>query len=284
MSLSYRVYWIDDDTDFPASVLENLKIEFTDDELEFDISVELNGRNLEAVSRSEHLDFVILDYNLDGKNGDVLLRDLRASGELTEVVFYSQDPDVHAKCEDLEGVHVCERNEAEDRISEVIRGFLARCKNVAVMRGMIISEAIDVENRLTELILDMFGDKAELFQTRILNKPFMDFGKKIFFVNGEVSDLISKENLKIRPDTQWINRLTVCKEVLKGLDKEIMQPRNILAHSKKSFEDGVITLAPLTKSDPIKFDDEWKNNIRKNVKTHLENLASLREILKEKAG
>lgn len=282
MSLAYRIFWIDDNEDFPTPIISTLKNDFPETEIIFETTVEVNGDNLTETSQAEHLDLVILDYNLDGKNGDKLLEELRASGELTEVVFYSQDPDVHNKCQGLDGVHVCERRDATEQISEVVRNFIARCKNVAVMRGVIISEAIDVENRLTDLILDMFGDKAPLFQARILNRPLLDFGKKIFFVNGVVRDLLVDERAKAEPNTDWVTNLEACKDTLNKLDKEIMEPRNILAHSKKSFVDGVVTLAPLTKSDPIKFDDSWKNKIRKNIKAHLTNLATLRTLLNDR--
>jgi len=285
MSLAYRIFWIDDDTDFPKSIITSLEADFPKTEITFQTTVELNGNNLTKTSQAEHLDLVILDYNLDEKNGDELLQELRASGELTEVVFYSQDPNVHEKCQDLEGVHVCQRGDAAEQISDVVRSFITRCKNVAVMRGVIISEAIDVENRLTDLILDMFGDKAPLFQSRILNTPLLDFGKKIFFVNGVVKEILAEERAKAKgqPDTEWVANLAACKIILGKLDKEIMEPRNILAHSKKSFEDGVVTLAPLIKSEPIKFNNDWKNEIRKNMKAHLTNLAKLRTLLNNRS-
>ena len=78
----------------------------------------------------------------------------------------------------------------------------------------------------------------------------------------------------------FIEKIVQMKAVLATLDKEVVHPRNILAHAEKSVVDGILTLKPNNKSDPIKFDDDWKNQIRLDMKKHLQNLAKLkRELL-----
>ena len=149
------------------------------------------------------------------------------------------------------------------------------------MRGIIISEAIDLENKLTDIILAMFEDKAELFRLKILNKPIMDFSKKYFFVQSVLKDKLKAERAQEDGgDLHLIQRMVDVEAILKGMRAEIIDQRNILAHASKTFEDGVLVLSPLIKNgSPIKFNDEWKNVVRENIRKHTRNIAELRNIL-----
>lgn len=279
MSLNYRIHWIDDDNDYPKSLLENLKLEF-DDDVNFSPDFAVDGNKIDELVDSEHLDLIVLDFNLEGgQSGDRIITRLREAGELTEIVFYSADPEVHEKCIRQEGVYVCLRDNAEEEITKVVRRFVDRNSNVAVMRGVIISEAIDVENKVSEIILALFGDKSDMFKRRILEERHLDFGGKIKFINGAIKDLIAAEYNKSPVNTEFVEKIKTMKSILKDLDKEVVQPRNILAHAEKSVVGGVLTLKPNNKSDPIKFDDEWKNKIRIDMKKHLQNLSNLKKEL-----
>lgn len=281
MTLNYRIHWIDDDTDYSDSLFSNIEFEFND-RIEFDPDFAVDGTKVEDLISSEHLDLIILDYNLDGAdNGDEVIKHLRKSGELTEIVFYSEDNDVYEKCADIAGVHICIRDDAEATISKVLKSFVERNNNVAVMRGVIISEAIDVENKLTEIILGIFGDKADLFQRRILNKPLLDFTKKHGFLSGVLNELLTQKKSETPADDEAIQKLENLRSILKTMPKEIVNQRNILAHSEKSFEDGVLTLSSLNSDPAIKFDDAWKNGIRANIKKHLKNLAELKLVFSQ---
>ena len=281
MSLDYKIFWIDDDDDLPASIREQLEIEF-DQIFEFDIEVEGDGRNLENKLASEPIDLLVLDWNIDGeRNGLQLIDELRSSGELTEIIFYSQDDRVTENCKEIMGVHTCVKGEADEKIKSVINRFHERSKNVAIMRGMIISEAIDLENKLTEIISALFGTKSDLFRDRILNKPILDFGKKHGFVNGLLRDKLEELKAADMPDASKIARITAIKDVFNKMMKEVVNQRNILAHSKKKFEDGVLVLASINSDPPIHFTDAWKNEIRSNIKKHLTNLVAIKEVLTE---
>lgn len=281
MSLIYKVHWVDDNLENAQSVIDGVKLKFPNNEITIEENIVDDGDDIKDVAESSSLDLFVLDYNLDGKNGDELIVDLRNSGELTEIVFYSQDPEVHKKCPKTDGVFPCERKDAEDEIVKVIKRFLERNSNISVMRGIIISEAIDLENKLTDIILSLFGDKSELFQLKILNKPILDFSKKFNFLQSVLNDKIAEEREKKEDaDLALLQRMKDVQTVLKNMKTEIIDQRNILAHSKKKVEDGVLILKPLSKSGtPIKFNTEWKNVVRENIWKHTKNVAELRAIL-----
>jgi len=280
MSLNYRIHWVDDTPENAESILEDVRLDFDEEHIKIVPKIVDDGDDIEEIARSTPLDLFILDYGLDGRNGDKLIKNLRANGELTEIVFYSQNEEIHKICPDTFGVHPCLRDEAGTKIKEVISKFIDRINNIAVVRGMIITEAIEVENRLTEILLDAFGDKKSLFREKILNKPIMDFARKLMFVQSVLNDKISEANQAEPKNDALIEKLKSLKETLKSMQKEIVDQRNILAHSEKGFnEDGILTLKNLHNGPDISFDDDWKNSIRDNVKKHMQNLHEIRESL-----
>lgn len=280
MSLNYRIHWVDDSRTFAQSVRDEIVLHFDDAPINILADIFEDGERIEEVARSTPLDLFVLDYELDGRNGDELIKILRTNGELTEIVFYSQDDDIHQKCPEVIGVHPCLRSDAGTQIQNVIEKFIDRINNIAVVRGMIISEAIEVENRLTEILLEAFGEKDELFREKILNKAFLDFEKKRMTVQSILKDRLKEAENSTPKDDILIEKLKKLNEVLKDMKKDIVDQRNILAHSEKAIEDdGVLTLRPLNKGPAIKFDDDWKNAIRDNVKKHMKNLHEIREVL-----
>lgn len=279
MTLNYRIHWVDDTPEFAESVRDGIVEHFEDAEVNIHAEIVDDGGNIENTAFSESLDLFVLDYNLDGRNGDELIEALRRNGELTEIVFYSQDGSVCEKFLSEEGVHTCIREDAEEKIRNVVDRFLDRSKNVAVMRGMIISEAIDLENRLTSIVVDLFGEKKQLFQDKILNKPLLDFEKKRMFLQSVLKDSLSEARDLEPENIVKIKKLDRLTKSLNSFKEEIIDQRNILAHSEKKFDDGVLKLTPLTKGPPIVFDNIWKNNVRENIKKHMKNLHEIRGCL-----
>lgn len=279
MTLNYRIHWVDDSTEFAESVRDGIVEHFESAEVNIHAEIVDDGEDIEDTAFSEALDLFVLDYNLDGRNGDELIKILRSNGELTEIVFYSQDGSVCEKFPSEEGIHTCIREDAGEKIRTVVDRFIDRSRNVAVMRGMIISEAIDLENRLTSIVVDMFGDKKQLFQDKILNKPLLDFEKKRMFLQSVLKDALKEARDSEQKDEAKIEKLDRLTKSLNSFKEEIIDQRNILAHSNKTFESGVLKLTPLIKGSAIVFDNAWKNSVRENIKKHMRNLHEIRGVL-----
>ena len=278
MTLNYRIHWVDDSPEFAEGVRDGIVNHFEKTEVNIEAKIVDDGEGIENTAFSEALDLFVLDYHLDGRNGDELINALRGNGELTEIVFYSQDVSVCEKFPSEEGVHTCIRVDAEEKIRNVVDRFIDRSKNVAVMRGMIISEAIDLENRLTAIIIDLFGDKGELFRDKILNKPRLDFNGKRMFIQSVMNDILDKARENKLEDTDKIKNIERLIQSLADFKADIIDQRNILAHCEKKFSNGVLRLSPLSKNEgaPILFDNNWKNTIRENIKKHMKNIYEIR--------
>jgi CheY-like chemotaxis protein len=281
MSLNFNIHWVDDTPEFATPVIRTLKKKYAKREIELSASVVEDGENLEQHIRSSPVDLLVVDFNLDERNGDELILSLRQAGELMEIVFYSQNEDVHTKCPNSQGVYPCTRSHAESTISAAVDRFIERCQNVSVMRGIIISEAIDVENRLTEIVTSLFGDKSILFRERILNKRYLDFEKKRMLLKSVLNDKISdlkRDEATDEAELELLNRASVR---LQEMKTEIIDQRNILAHCAKGLnKDGILVLTSLeSKETPILFNDDWKNKIREDIKQHSNNLEIIRSHL-----
>lgn len=280
--LSYRIHWVDDSQDWVESVKDPIKRDFENDEVCLEIETFENGNNIESELRKNPADLVILDYNLPGKSGIELVQDLRKGGNLTEIIFYSQDDAKKSEFKSWDGVHSCRRDDASEKLSTVITRFIDRTKNIAIMRGMIISEAIDCENYLTQIILNLFGDKSDIFRDKVLDKAYLDFEKKRMLVASVLKD---KRKLEARDGAshERIALIANCIECIGQMKNEIVDQRNILAHSEKTVnEEGVLILRGLNKSQSgIEFTNHWKNEIRGNINKHLVNLRQISEILSE---
>ena len=280
--LNYRIHWVDDTPDWVESVRGPIERHYEAGEINLGIETEENGLEIEARLRASPIDLVVLDYNLPEKTGIDLVKQLRSNGNLTEIVFYSQDNTKQSEFSNWDGVHSCLRDEADAKIRSVIERFIDRTKNIAVVRGMIISEAIDCENHLTEIILNLFGDKSDFFQEKILNKAYLDFEKKRMLVTSVLKD--KKKTLQDSGAAEGVlNNIEDCINCIGQMKSEIVDQRNILAHSAKSVgEDGVLTLKGL-KGDGagITFNNAWKNAIRENIRKHIANLQKISLILSE---
>lgn len=278
--LDYHIHWVDDSPDWVDSVKDPIEREFADGELNLKIATFESGEGIDEQLRAQSTDLVILDYNLPGKTGVELVQELRGRGNLVEIIFYSQDEGRKNDFESWDGIHSCHRDDAHEKLTGVIRRFIDRTKNVAIMRGMIISEAIDCENHLTEIILGLFGDKSSIFQEKILDKAYLDFEKKRMLVTSVLKDKKSSETASGASE-ESIAEITKCLAVIGEMKKEIVDQRNILAHSEKSVNgDGVLVLKGLNKSqNEIEFTNPWKNEIRLNINKHIVNLREIQRIL-----
>ncbi len=280
MSLNYRIFWIDDSTEWVGSVRPSIEEFMTENGLTPIITFQENGDEIENIFGSENVDLLILDQGLPGKTGDEIIRDVRSHGEITEIVFYSQDDHHMNAVSQWDGVRYTHRDDAEVFIKEVINAFIERNKSIRVMRGIIIAEAIDVENKLTVIIKKIFGDKADLFKTKILDKTWLDFTKKHTFVQSCLNDKLAQTQTQTPRDAALIARVNGYCEILKLLPKEVIEQRNILAHSEKETNaDGHLVLNALGNSkQKIIFDAAWKNTIRENMKKHRANLQAIYEL------
>lgn len=279
MKLNYRIIWVDDSLDWVESVLDEIKEHLEEAGFEPDIKVLESGEKLGDQYDKADLDLIIIDYKLPGDDGDLLISKIRNSGNFTEIVFYSQEGQTRSFIGPVDGVYHCHRDGAVEIIKKVIDLTLHKLKDLGVVRGLVIASAIDLEVRIEELIVLDFGEKGAMLRDRALGKTWFDCGKKSAFLQGIVKDRVFKcEQGEIK------EQLESAKKILNEFDKEVVDHRNILAHSRRIEKEGQIVLEGInSRTKKIKFNAEWLNAMRANLRKHQENLDTLEQLLTETA-
>ena len=276
MSIEYKILWVDDSPDWVRPVKDNITSHLARKGYEPKIELEESGDRVDT-SKLTDIDLIIIDYQLPGDNGDKLIKQVRDKECLTQIVFYSQGP--IERDDRLYGVHYSTREDVEECIKKLVDETIERARDITLVRGFIIAEAIDVENILEECMVKVFEDKGELFSEKVIGaKPSVyDAYNKFRFVKRIIKDRIDDA----REDTNRYEQLKDIDKIMNDLDKEVFDQRNILAHSKITINDGgSITLEGINKqTKEINFSQEWLSRTRKNIAKHKENLMQLKEIL-----
>lgn len=280
MTLQYRIHWIDDSPDWVKPVRQEIEDHLEELSLAPEITFADQGDDIGTIIKIENIDLLIIDHKLPNKNGDEIIKIVREYGELTEIIFYSEDGPPQTTQSVWSGVRCISRGDASGEIKNAIAGFYSRSQNIALMRGVIIAEAIDVENKLTEIIRKLFDNKADLFQAKVLDKAILDFEKKRMLVKSCLKDRLGEEKRKNPQDSSKISELEKFGEGLEDLKKEIIDQRNILAHSEKSIDnEGRLTLKGLNFTGKIIFNNVWINKVRNNIRKHRAYLQDLSDLI-----
>jgi CheY-like chemotaxis protein len=161
MNLSYRILWIEDETEFIDS--------FDVDALQS--YVEEQGFDLELIFRTKpdeirqdvdgtKFDLLIIDYNIadDDLHGSDVIRQVRDKNCLTEVIFYSQNGVATlrkiAAEKELEGVFYSGRPTEQllRKIKDVFNLTVRKVVDVDNMRGIVMAGVADIDHLVTDLI------------------------------------------------------------------------------------------------------------------------------------
>lgn len=273
MSIEYKILWVDDTPDWVESIEDSIKSHLEEEGYEPKIELKESGDNLDT-SKLTEIDLIVIDFRLPSVNGDELIKKIRNEECLTEIVLYSQES--FTPSEHFDGIFCVTRDEAEELIQKVIDRTINKAQDITLIRGFIIAEAIDVEIILEECMAKVFDDKGELFTEKVINAkpPVFSTNEKYVFVKREIEGLIKGK----QENTEELKQI---ENVMKKIPDEVIEPRNILAHSKKKVnDDGSIILEGINrKTKEINFSQEWLSKTRRNIAKHKENLMQLKEIL-----
>ena len=268
MSLNYKVLWVDDSPDWVDSMEGRVLGEAEDIGLNCSIEKLQNGQDAIVKICSRAYDLVLLDFKMPGKNGNEVINEVQSTSSLTEIIFYSEEPPEPLGSGE---VLACDRRSLFETVVEEMKSAYQRFKDLRVMRGRVIAASIDIENLLDQLIVNYTKNgENDLLKSKVIDRGLLDFQKKI-----DILILILKDEIEIRGGEQ--ENLKKYLAVLKTFCKEVVDHRNILAHSISSKSvNGVVSLKGLNKrTKEIFFGDDWLNTIRDDIDKHKENLYHL---------
>jgi CheY-like chemotaxis protein len=272
MSLNYKILWIEDNPKTITSKEGHIKAFLEEQGFRSDITIIENGKDIDSYLSHPLLDLIITDYNIhDDLDGKQLTEKIRGLDAMIDIILYSQvaGTDLYKQVGTLDGVYISNRDELEDRIKDVIKTTIRRTQRVSNMRGIVISEAIDIENQVEEIIISYFAEKGDVIQ-KALKRDNFDFGKKVMLL-GSIAKKISSDTTKDQ------NKFKQIADLVKLLCKDVVWTRNVLSHVKPNIDENG---QPILTSD-IKSPDgdktiivnaEWYKETRKKLRTHSENL------------
>lgn len=203
--------------------------------------------------------------------------------------------------------------EFEDKVRSVIETLIKKTQDLTNLRGLVMSEVSELDNLMEEIILEYYSKKdcaSEAwikFQNKILKKVEKSTKDKLIPKVEEIEEngKIQKKELCSKDCTHiWYNATSIVEinssfefdsskkahtihEIIDQIDaskhfkfadydKEIIQVRNDLAHSKSEIKDGKEILVS-KKFGEVPFTQERFTEIRKNIKKYHDLFCELQE-------
>jgi len=295
MSLNYKILCVDDNPRTIKSKLNQVGKFLEGEGFRPKIALIENGQDIDKYLDDPLLDLIVTDYYIhDELNGKQLAERIRGLDKMVEIILYSQraGTDLYREVGTLDGVYVSNREGLEEKIKDVIKITIRRTQNVSNMRGIVISEGIDIENQVEEIIVKYFDDKGDLAKKVLEKEGVCDFGKKIAFLNSILKKIVKDYNKKIGVEKKTGAKEEIRKRIstvqplygiAKTLAEEVMKPRNMLAHVEQEMgPDNVPYLRSLQKGyEEINADSEWYKKTRKDLQKHSENLTFILKFISE---
>lgn len=259
MRLNYKVLWFEDDDGFFASI-DFDKIRNHLDARGFDLNVErmVGGEEMaDIIKAAQKVDLIIVDFGLEeGTFGDYLIEQLREGNINTEVIFYSARgvgelrKFVHDK--ELDGVYCRPRGEISDEVLPIINNSIKKILDLENSRGLVMAELGDLDVIMNQIIIAVHNSSEEgrMFIRGKMRERMEAQRDSLLrdlerFDDIEVEDLVEYLDSAKRLNTM----VSICKklelgsqrEQLKGVEQEVIFPRNCLGHgSPEETDDGYV--------------------------------------------
>ncbi|MEF3310611.1 response regulator [Paenibacillus sp. GYB004] len=327
MKIKYRILWFEDNKSWFETASRNISDFLDDNGFELEATRYDNAhQGIKYILSNCDYDLILMDLNLNGTHGDKIIEDIRNEDLFTEIIFYSQSDvqTIRATIRDkgIDGLYCTSRNtdEFEDKVTKIIRNTIKKVQDVNNMRGLVIAQTIDLENKIKEMLQKYFAlesgstlddRRMELYNNICVKKKEQIEREKLIIetlTTGNIdslleSNLLTSNNLYhalqsiLKNDLKIINlkldtvvtseekelweskklSITSLKEHLNRYDIEIIKLRNTLAHvTEKVNESGVPYLESRhNNGTSIIFDNATYIEIRKNLRSHTENLNSI---------
>jgi len=307
MRIKYNILWIEDQQDWidTTEIFFKTKLE----ELGFKLEKEIlkNSDLIDdkiASNGFSDFDLILIDFKLGNSDtGNLIIDKIRKNEIFTDVLFYSQDFTLVKESLAsmyLEGVYISDRNDIVDKFEKVMKTTIKKIQEVNTLRGLIMAETSEMDF-LMEEILEKYLDKRcnneenlklctkmikkvrDHFNTNneefniieesndgkgLINKIYFDSNKK----SNSINSLLRIENS---------SDLKNIKKCNKNYIKEIIEPRNNLAHVKEEIEDGKKILVSIKTGNKFIFNENKCIEIRKNLIKHRSNLENLLKHINE---
>ena len=315
MRLTYRILWFENEAEFVDETKPGIASYLLDDlGLELEVDVHPSGDDVDALLTSGDYDLVVTDLNLDDNDtGKAIIERIRADEILTEVLLYSADgQEIEKVIKETSGLQrvsfAVGRAALSDRLKKIITLTVKKVQDVQNLRGLVIAEAIDLEDKMLEIINAHFsastddaekgdfikyhyGKKDEHFKGLLSKISGHTPDKIIEFVEIACGEMMSKyialnkliDSAKAKQDVSTNEgkaKMVVLKQLeaeLNKMQKEVIELRNDLAHvqGEKDAQGRWILKNKKKPGHEIVFDNDKYVQIRRSLRAHAYNLTEI---------
>ncbi|WP_296948388.1 hypothetical protein [uncultured Massilia sp.] len=261
MRLDFNVLWVEDLQDSVQAQKERLerliRAEGFRLKVQFAISVEEAKKYITDNVFSDHIDLILMDYNLDnGPNGDEGLKEVRRNLPFKDVIFYSAQANnlrEYLRAADVSGIYLSSRDDLPDTAEGVFQTLVKKVLDIDHSRGLVMGATSDIDHYVNDSLLHIFEKGDDERQKEILEKILekVDNIKEKFEAHiGElqkishISELFDKHLVYTSADRLHLLRKALRligghdkhdKELLEYAEK-IMPKRNDLAHVRVEID------------------------------------------------
>lgn len=276
--MKYNIVWIDDRKDWVDSVIDSVRRSFDKREFVADIQCFETVSSARGVIPVNYVDLIIIDYNLpDGMKGNEFIAELREKRCFSEILFYSQDiGNVEGHEEDMHFLHISDKEGVEDKTEEIAEQAYRKYRNPAFIRGLLLSEFIDLENAIEDLMVDCFRAEGEYFRDSIIYKlgPSVGFEQKKKYVCTMIKSAKEKDE-----SGEISAALDVINFTSNGFTEKIIKNRNVLAHAYPYYDPDNKTISLKSSVGDINnFNSDWFHEVRENIHKYKQKVKQIREM------
>ncbi|MCK9351208.1 MAG: hypothetical protein WCT49_00865 [Candidatus Paceibacterota bacterium] len=321
MRLKYKILWFEDDSEFLEKRLVPRIEKYLSEGLGFDSEIvhKTSGTNVDALVSREEYDLIVTDLNLtQGKDeiGQKIIEKVRLQKILTDVLLYSSSPraikEIKEKNPGIERISFASGRAAiYDKLCEIIFLTVRKVQDVNNLRGMVITEAIDIETRIRDLLVEKFeeldADELEkLRQKKIKHKKnnvdklkksvaksvsqlvegLFTFSELHDELMGMIGEAISETKRVLcdprkakstDPKLIKLKKLAFLRDELQKMKSDVIHLRNDMAHAKAERHPttGRPVLTSIISGKKQHFDDTKCIKIRKAILSHFQNIEEI---------
>lgn len=199
MKLEYKILWFEDNPEIVDDLIgPGIKNYLDSLGFVYQCTHRENGDNLDEMIENKNYDLILTDLNLgeEHETGEKVVKHIRDGNILTEVLLYSADESgINRVIENTD--HLIERvsfsvgiEHLAGKTNEIIDLTIKKVQDIRNMRGLVISEAIDLENKMKEILQDYLRLLDENGNEVKLQKLLEDiFNKKIIQQDEQLDEI-----------------------------------------------------------------------------------------------
>jgi hypothetical protein len=226
-------------------------------------------------------DQIVVDYALSGTTGDEIIRDLRRRNIYTDIVFYSSNYETMREdlknSDQLDGIFCSSRENLTSAVDRVIKKNLKREYSIANIRGLIMDSTSEFDYICRTTTIALFERLSREKQKSVIDKAREYVANAKGASNNSFSSLEKKDGAAFikaaMESVEYVisnkDRYEIMSLVVRTFDpspewgdsfadtykKELITPRNDLAHNKLYYGDCQKKLFVAKKKETLKCDN-----------------------------